>query len=307
MKKIILFIISLLIINVVFAAQELNFTRQSEEYLGAASSAVANLRIASIRQDPFPANPGEYTEVYFKIENVGGEVANPKFELNLPYPLSVYPEIDKVKVLPSIASGEKITLNYKIKVDKNAILGNYESEFRAYAGSQDTYYPYFFNVKVEDVTTNFDVVLQEVTKDGASIAIANTGKNTANSITVRIENQEDFDLLGPSSYIIGNLNNGDYTILNVLVSPKENIEDLELKLQIDYTDTIGNRRTLKKGIPIYLNANIKRGFDELTGFAIHGEQKESSGGSGFMYISLLLLAALIAVIIYYRRKGKEWI
>ena len=305
-KILIISLVMLLMVNLVFgASQELNFSRESEETTVGSSTAQANLRIASIRQDPFPANPGEYVDVYFKIENNGGDIKSPQFELVMPYPLSVYPEENKVKIFPSIASREKITLNYRIKIDENAVPGTYEGEFRAKVNGEDAYYPYYFNIKVDDVTTTFDVALQEITKEGASIAISNTGKNTANSITVRLDNQESFDLFGPSSYIIGNLNNGDYTILNVLVAPKEGEKNPKLKLQIDYTDIIGNRRTVEKEIPVQLNAQIERGFSELVQGVMNSNTGEQQSNSAFKYLTVFLIIALIVMFIYHKKKIKK--
>ncbi len=306
MKKIInLLLIFLLVSLTAVYAEELNFSKQNKDYIQSFGGSLANLEIKSIRQDPFPANPGEYTDIYFKIENTGGEIENPKFELLLDYPLSVYGQ-DNIQTFPSIGQGEKITLHYKIKVDEKALSGDYEAEFRAYTQSKEVYYPYYFDIKVDDTTTDFDVALQEVTKEGASIAISNVGKNPANSITIRIEEQEDFNLYGPDSYIIGNLNNGDYTILNVLIAPKENAEKPVLKVDVVYTDTTGNRRTVVKDINIPLNSNFKKGFEELTGFMVNGnEQEQNNGSSAFKYISLILLIVIISVIIYYKRKKND--
>ena len=305
MKKILIYgFVMLLIISVVYSANgELNFSKESKDHLES-SAAIANLKIESIRQDPLPANPGEYTDLYIKVWNTGGETENMRFEFTPSYPLEIYPITDSNKTFSNIAAGEKLTLHYKIKIDGSGIAGDYEAQFKAYVGDK-AFYPFYFNINVDDVTTTFDVALQEVTKDGASIALSNTGKNPANSITIKLENQTDFNILGSNSYIIGNLNNGDYTILNLLIAPKEGKTQPTLNLQIDYTDTIGNRRSVTKELNIPLNANTEKGFNELTGFVTADNQANTKNSNFFKYLSIVLVIVIVCLIFYRRRKSKE--
>ena len=289
-------------------AQEINFSRQSTEYTVKSADTLANFRMKAIRQDPQPANPGDYVDIYFNIDNFGGDISNPRFEFNnLKYPFSLDPSSDANEPFTTILSGQKITLHYKLKVDKDAAPGDYEVEFIAYA--ENINYPYFFNIKVDDVTTDFDVAMQEVTKEGLSVVISNIGKNPANAITVKLDNQEDFDLLGSSSYIIGNLNAGDYTIINSLITPKkdlENKETLNLKLQISYTDTIGNRRTLNKNISIVKTYETEKGFNAITGYVVNGDAEQTNSSSNiFKYTTIFLLVAIVSMFFYYKRKNKD--
>lgn len=304
MKKIILLLMVFFVIGNVFAETNLNFSQESKEKVEFASGTSAHFIIKDIRQDPFPANPGSSLDLYFRIENLGGSLGSPKFDLILTYPFSLDPS-SNIGAFPALEAGDKLTLHYKVNVDKDAVPGDYEINFIANAGS-GAYFPYFFNVKVDDVTTDFDVALQDVTKDGASIAISNIGKNTANAITINFNNQEDFDLLGTPSYIIGNLNSGDYTIVSAFIKPKENNKELKLKLNIDYTDIIGTRRTIHKEIPVLMTTQTEKGFNELTSFVIYnGEENKNSSPNIFMYISLILVAVIIGLIIYFRKKNEN--
>jgi uncharacterized membrane protein len=310
MKILSFILVALLMVSTVFAqSQELNFTRESNEdntNISGRENTQANFRVTSLRQEPFPANPGEYVDLYFKITNIGGDVENPMFEIIPKYPLSVYPENDGQKEFSVLSAGEQINLKYRLKIDQNALAGNYEVEFRAKILGNEVYYPYFFNVDVEDVTTTFDVALQEITKDGASIAISNTGSNPANSITVILDDQKDFNLFGSSSYIIGNLNNGDYTVVNALVAPKEGKNEPKLQVQIDYTDITGNRRTVYKEIPVVMNLKVEKGFEELTGYVVAGDLTKQNNSPGFSALfSLALILGIVGTVIYYRRKIKK--
>lgn len=308
-KKIFLVIgFVLLFVNSVFALQQLNFTQQTNEKSDLSKVFGSDIRIRDIRQDPFPANPGEYVDVYMRIDNFGSLINNPRFELVLPYPFSLDSSNNNAQ-FTSIAPGDKVTLHYRIKVDKNAVPDDYEVLFKLIA-SDGTNYPYYFNIKINDVTSSFDSALQDVSKEGLSLVISNTGKNTANSITVRLDNQTDFDLLGPSSFIIGNLNAGDYTILNSFIAPKNGVKEgdmLNLRLDIDYTDITGNRRTVSKIISVLMTHKVNSGFSDLKNFILYGIDKNttSSGSNFFKYTTVILFVVLVIVLLFFRKKHKR--
>ncbi len=307
-KLIVILFLCLMLAGSVFAAGTgLNFSQDTKDKVNFVSTTSSHFRITALRQDPYPANPGTYTDLYIRVENSGGNVPEPKFSLILPSVLS----IDKASSssqdgYPAIQGGDLLTLHYKLNVNKDAVPGEYQIEFRAY-DNPNLYSSYFFNVKIDDVTANFDVAFQDVTKDGIAIAVSNTGKNTASAITIKLGNQEDFELLGTSDSIIGNLNAGDYTIISTFVRPKDpNKENLNLKLQIDYTDVVGNRRTLNKNIPVSMTYQVKKGFTDLVNAVIVDPNlKKSSGSKFFVYTILILIIAILAIIFYYRRKNKD--
>ena len=306
-KKISSWILFFIVLSsVVFGAQDLNVTTQSKDAPHAQLNALGNLRVTNVRQDPFPANPGEYVDVYFKVENGGGEIVNPRFDFVLQYPFSVYPAEEASQRIPSLDPGDKVTLHYKLKVDEQAVPGEYEGGLRAYINDQN-YYPSFFPLKVEDVTSSFDVVVQGVNKDGVSLAVANTGKNPANSITINVGDQSDFDLLGTSSSIIGSLNAGDYTLINALLVPKANTgSDLVLKVKIEYTDTIGTRRSVEKDVPLALTYQVQKGFGDLrSAVTVQSAGKAAGGISTSMKVALVVVVLLVLGFLVYRRRKKK--
>lgn len=308
MKKVILLLLILcLSVGSVFALQDLNITSESEDAIESVGSN-AHFRVTEVRQDPFPANPGESVDIYMKIENVGASIIGPKFEFNLVYPFELNPVSNLVgKQYSSLDQGDKLTLKYKLNLDGSAKAGDYEVEFRSYS-DRTHYFPYFFQISVDQIDTDFDMALQEVTKDGVSLAIANTGKNTANSITVSLTDQEDFVVVGPTSYIVGNLNMGDYTLLNVFVEPKDKAEvgdKLDLKVKIAYTDEEGNRREVEKVVPVVMTYKIDQGFIALDN-EVYGKNKETSTGpSFFFYTTIIIALAWIIVTIYKKRRDRR--
>jgi hypothetical protein len=160
---------------------------------------------------------------------------------------------------------------------------------------------------VDNIATDFDLALQDVTKDGVSLALSNIGKNTANSITVSLEDQKDFVVVGPSSSIVGNLNAGDYTILNLFVEPK-NVsvigDNLNLKVKIQYTDTGGNRREIEKIVLVKMSYKVSQGFIALDN-EVYGKNVTTSTGPGFFFYTTVILAlAWIGTSIYKKRRER---
>ncbi|MEK6974020.1 MAG: hypothetical protein AABW41_02180 [Nanoarchaeota archaeon] len=309
-KSTILFIFTFsFLLNFVAAdsSQVLTFNATSSESIVNSSSSnfQSNLKIKEIRQDPFPVNPGDYTDIYIKLENYGAKINVPRFEILLSYPFSLDPSSDRNEDLLSIDTGEKRLLHYKTRVDKTALPGDYDTEYRAYIDS-GFYYPYFFQIKVDDVTSDFDIAIQEVSKNGVSLGLANIGKNNAKSITLKIPNQEQIENFGYETFIIGNLNAGDDTSITSLISPKELTvgKQATLKIQLDYTDILGNRRSLFKEMPITITQQLKKGFDDLRNFVYGIDEKKQADGL-YKNIIVFLIVVLIATVIFFRRKQKK--
>lgn len=310
MKRAILFVLILLVsIGGVFALQDLSITSDSQDKVQSVGSN-AHFRVTEVRQDPFPANPGESVDVYMNVENVGSAIIGPKFNFNLNYPFSLSPISSNVgKEYSSLGVGDKLTLKYRLDIDGSAKADDYEVEFRSYSDNTH-YFPYFFKISVDNIATDFDLALQDVTKDGVSLALSNIGKNTANSITVSLEDQKDFVVVGPSSSIVGNLNAGDYTILNLFVEPK-NVsvigDNLNLKVKIQYTDTGGNRREIEKIVLVKMSYKVSQGFIALDN-EVYGKNVTTSTGPGFFFYTTVILAlAWIGTSIYKKRieRGKN--
>lgn len=258
MKKQILFLIALIflinIISLVMASDIRNY---------------CYLEASIVNQDPNPAVPGEYVKIIFQLAGVNNSKCNgAKFGLIPEYPFSL-DNNDTTRILESYiyAPGYKEvwTIPYKIRVDKNAVSGEYELKVRYSEGHSKDWNVYTiktFNIAIEDSKTSFDAVIQEISGSEVSIAIANIGKNIANSVIVRIPEQDNFKVIGTSGQMVGNLDAGDYTIITFTIIPNmmksiettpqttpPNTSQNKLKVRIDYTDKIGERRTSILEIP----------------------------------------------------------
>lgn len=283
---------------------------------------IAQFQVQKLRYEPYPANPGEYFDLWIKVENIGmGAAENAIFELVLEYPFFLHPDISSVQNYGVIGTGDDyiIVLEYKIKVDEDAVEGTYELRLKTCTMDVSFCVLHNFEVAIENVRTDFEVVVQESTAEVVSLAIANTGKNPANSVTVKIPEQENFRTIGVSDSIVGNINSGDYTIVSFQIQQKalgtpqgknvteEERQELEeslaarkaagtnLEVQIDYTDIISERRTVIKNVSLSLESALSEvgGITDMAKFKGRGG---SLAANAWFWMSMVLLVILGAII-----------
>ena len=233
-----------------------------------------NIQISKLKYEPYPVNPGEYVNIWIKAENLGtGYTEDLTFELLPKFPFSLDSDT-AVKSFGKLGYGkqeedETVVVEYKVKVDEDATEGTNEIELRFNTDGGDSWFYRTFNIEVTEARTDFDLVIQEVDEQQVSIAIANTGKNVAYSVIVKVPEQDYFETIGTSGQMVGNLENGDYTMVSFELKEKSRTPGKKtLKIQIDYTDAIGERRSLIKEI-IY-----EAGAMTLPSAAMNGEMSE---------------------------------
>jgi len=298
MKKTLLFfgLIAFALFAVFVSADvgETNFTAHS----GAEDT---GLSIVQLRYEPYPVNPGEYFDMYIKVQQGVGFSSDVTFELVPEFPFFLDSNEDPVREYGKIYS-EPIVLHYKVRVSDDAVEGTNELNLRYTTGARG-WIVKEFDIEVADAQTDFDLVVQESTDSEVSIAIANTGKNTANSLIVRIPDQNDFRVSGTNGQMVGNLDSGDYSIVSFSLAPLQGGDGM-LTVQMDYTDSIGERRTVLKDVQFRSGAstgNFTMTGDLAARFATIQEQDQGIFSSVWTWIVLVVVAV---VVIYFYRKHK---
>jgi len=266
------------------------------------------INVAFVNQNPYPAVQEEYVDLLFKVENRGtNDANNVTLELIPEYPFSLNPGVNAIQELGTVKGLQNginaFLVKYKVKVDKDAIDGNNEIKLKYSEGENSAYYTQAFNVSVSNSRTDFDVVVQ----DSTTLAIANIGANTAQSVIVRIPEQQNFRVNGTSATIIGNLNAGDYTLVtfqlfqvrNSNVSSGEN----NLTVEISYTDTLGIRRTTQKNVSFGFSTSE---LGNVTGRFARGGQSQTIISNGLLYIIIgaVGIVVIVAIIKIKTRKKK---
>lgn len=247
-----------------------------------------SLNMKLVNQDPFPAQRGEAVDLLFRatITNTLGPPSDLQISLFPKYPFSAVSDstIDfgDVSAIPYDSS---FTFTFRVLVDKNADEGDNEIQV-GYNVLNGLPIKEKFNVSVAETRTDFDVIIDDVSDGTVSLGIVNSGKNPASSVVVRIPDQQGFDVSGLSSSIIGDLNKGDFSLADFDVA--QNNGD-NLKVEISYTDLVGNRYTLQKEVKwetVPQKAETNSGFD-----------------FGF-WIGIIVIGAIV-YFVYRHFKGKK--
>lgn len=243
------------------------------------------------------------------------------FKLEPKYPFSLDPGSDSVQIIEgSLYVGESKTywaIPYNVRVAGDTIKGDYKLKLLYHIGSNKNPESFYigdeFNISVMDTKTSFDAIIQEVTGSDVSIAIANTGKYTANSVVVKVPEQESFSVSGVDGQMVGNLETGDYTIVGFSVIQKREMisKDVtdsnipktssnKLKFDIYYTDNIGERRTVNMELPL----NMNMGNSTIGGTGNFAGRKSTQSNFSW-YKILVILALLIGGYFIYKKYPKK--
>jgi hypothetical protein len=279
------------------------------------------LNVTLVNQDPNPATPNGYVDVLFQVSGVENSNCNgAKFELVPSYPFSL-DNNDTLKILGGgtwVSNSNKVwNIPFSLRVDKDALDGNSEIEVLYSAGNQNLDITKKFSILIKDSRTNFDAVIQEVSGSDVSIAIANTGKYTANSVVVRIPDQEAYRATTTNGQMVGNLASGDYTIVSFSLTKvmgqrltqnntnqsyfRVNNTTLQqpLKFDVYYTDSLGERRTVNMELPLNMNTNYTAG-----GGNFQGRMQTTSSSSSIWLKWYFWVIVLLVLIVLYVEKEK---
>jgi hypothetical protein len=213
-------------------------------------SAVCNLQVSLLNQDPYPAVPGDYVKLVFQVTGIDSPLCEEVyFQLVPQYPISFDPNVSsEVKV----RGGAYVTnyksdlvIPFKVRIDENAIDGDNQIKTLYYSSkgstANDSYIIDRFELNVKNTKTIFEAFVKnfDFTKNTLSIQILNSGKSNIDALTVEIPEQEGVTVKGSNKNIIGSLDANEYTTVDFEVSPVES----DINLNIYYTDSIGVRRT----------------------------------------------------------------
>ncbi|WP_340820352.1 COG1361 S-layer family protein [Methanolobus sp. WCC4] len=234
------------------------------------------------------------------------------------------------KYISSLDVDESATVVYSVMADVDADPGLYQLditlEFEDYE-SDTTVIETKAGLFVGG-TTDFDLSYSESDEGEVSLSLANVGNNEAYSVKVSIPEQDNFQATGSTSTIVGNLEKGDYTITSFSITQTSSMpsmgdedstgtaqaeptemtaEDMEamqeemeakteLLVNIEYTDSAGQRHTVEKAVQI----------EELTGGTMAAGMSGGPGGQSSSSNSNLLYGAVILVVVVvgfnYRKK-----
>jgi len=143
------------------------------------------LKIGMLNQIPDPAEPGKYVDIRFKFENNGSKTAeNIEAEILPQYPFSLDPGTDGIKKVGSLNTQQKgdkgVIIKYRIRVDKDALVGQSDIELRYRVDNGAWITPPEFEIDVQP----FDAILL-LDKVASNPGIIRPGEKAAVDITFK--------------------------------------------------------------------------------------------------------------------------
>lgn len=253
--------------------------------------------------------PGKQDQVTFTITNVGSSnLKDLRFSFVEETDTILAVAGDNSKYIKELKVGESENITYDVIASSSATADLYELALTlSYTDS--------ITGSTEDITTSagiyiggetsFDVVFSDQVEQEYSFTIANVGANDATSVKISILENTQTKASSKSSDIIGNLDKGDYTTTTFELSKASS----ELTLEIEYTDTMGERVTLEKTVEVKSTQVLSEGEDVLEKKTGRGPMGQlANAGTGLADLAMKVGIGIIGIIVlivgykYYRRK-----
>lgn len=245
-------------------------------YAHANSDDFAYLREEFLNQDPDPAEPGEALELRWKVEKYGLESINDvEYKLVIDYPFSFdpvngpYQELGNWWVLSD--REEYQTLYYKLRVDDNALEGEYDIKLLSRYDEQPAWSTTEYTIRVGEPTKptfvvgNLQTSPTKLTSDTdeaqLSVDIQNIGKENADVVIASLDLPEGFH----ASYgysdrsTLGTIASGMGKVADFFVDVDEDVTSgiHTGTLRLSYTDA-GDSDDEYETVEIPLDIPIKR-------------------------------------------------
>ncbi len=273
-----------------------------------ATTSESSLDVNTLKYEPYPVSPGEWFDLWIKVQNMGeADAPHAIFQIVSDYPFTSNESLVKdIGALPGTVNAYKmgmdkdanqVVLKYRIKVADNAPEGISKLKFRKTAdASKGTSIQEEIPIMIGKTQTDFDVMMQEITPQGTSFVVTNTGQNLAHSVLLTIKQQSDITTLGPPSAVIGDLDKGDFIISHIKVLPKDTTK--QLTLDISYTDISGVRSTIEKNVTV----NMPQKLETICKTNTNSDYLKWVYGAGGAFIGIILV---IIIMILDSRKAKK--
>jgi len=267
--------------------------------------------------------PGKESNLEFTIHNVGkSTISNLKFSWTNDDGVILPVGSDNTKYVSSLDVNDDKILNYDVFVDSEADPGLYQLDLvLSYDDESGS------TTEISTVAgiyiggeTDFDVAFSESSGGSVSFSVANTGANPAYSVTVKVPEQEGWTTSGTNSFIIGNLNKGDYTIASFDIQKviafnseeessfwdfgSEDVPQPQLSnvfsLEIDYTDTSGERVSVSKELELNLVSSLTSEEDGTSTMPQFGRRPSFSIWGIVKWVLILFVLFIVGFSLYYK-------
>jgi hypothetical protein len=241
--------------------------------------------------------PGQITPLTFTINNVGKSPLNHlqfRWSTAGNTVLPVNGAADRY--IDSLDIGESVNITYDVIASTNAnadlyglnLVLTYDNPISSGQSEFDTVAGVYVGGG-----TSFAVSYDSGSGASTALNIANTGSNPATAVAVIIPaNQTGWRVTGARTSVIGSLAKGDYTIASFNL---QGTGRQPLNVEVDYTDTMGNRQSEMYDVEINAASGNTTGGN-YTG-ARNGQFAGAQRSSGTSITTVLLEAGAAVIII----------
>lgn len=250
----------------------------------------ASLKVLSLKYEPYPAGPGEYFKMWIKLENSGVDIGkNVSFELLPSFPFSLDTNENPKRVIGKLDPGDEVVLQYKIRVDEDAVEGDNDLSAR-YCIDKGFCITHDFNISIR--TRDAVISVADVVAEPSEIAPGKEAKvkiklnNVADSlmkdIRVRLDLYKRFTIatgmasdeypftpLGSTNEIaLDKLKSGEEKVItfNLIADPDAEPDIYKIPVILTYGDELGENYTREYITALIINdkPNIYAIVDEST-------------------------------------------
>ena len=238
------------------------------------SAAAPHITVTLLNQDPDPVGRGEVVEVRFKIENDEFQsLYDVEVEILPSYPFTLYTG-EAVRHIGKLRAGQTgadaIIVDYKLKVDKDAVEGDNEIELIVRTGKLDFSYTqdeFMIDVeeydapKIKPYLRDTDI-LQPNSKGTITIEIANIDEADIKFLQLNLLPSEDYKLLSSSDYVyLGDVDSDDTESEDFDIFVKE-VKDgkvnIPILLQYEDVDEKEYREEFKITFDVYSSSELSK-------------------------------------------------
>jgi hypothetical protein len=226
------------------------------------------------------------------LDNIGDKSAE-SVHVVLPDQSGINKEGVETQVVGSMDSGENKEVDFA--VSNISVGSSYRFEIH-YTDGNGVRRELVRNIEIGTIPVNpVQVTVQSATPSETTFAVSNTGGEQISSVITQLQD-ENVNVSGSRTQVLGNLNSGDYTLATFDL---ESSEISTVDMEVSYTDSSGIRRNSVESITLP---------DSTSGGTTSTVSSDEEDGNSSMTYILIGLGGLVLVgiyALYRRRKGKK--
>ena len=226
------------------------------------------------------------------LDNIGDKSAE-SVHVVLPDQSGINKEGVETQVVGSMDSGENKEVDFA--VSNISVGSSYRFEIH-YTDGNGVRRELVRNIEIGTIPVNpVQVTVQSATPSETTFAVSNTGGKQISSVITQIQD-ENVNVSGSRTQVLGNLNSGDYTLATFDL---ESSEISRVDMEVNYTDSSGLRRNSVESITL---PDSTLGGTTST---VSGDEEDGNSSMTYILIGLGGLVLVGVYALYRRRKGKK--